>query len=160
MSRCKICKLQRDKEYRDKNLEKINAKRRSRNTKIKRQVAKVWRDNNPDKILEYRKRFIDKQSKNRELTNTKWREYYRNSAKMRAKQILKANERSRRISKQTPKWVKSAQILEIYKNCPEGFHVDHIIPLKGKTVSGLHVPWNLQYLSAQSNLKKSNKIST
>lgn len=57
----------------------------------------------------------------------------------------------------TPKWADLAEISKFYANCPEGFHVDHIIPLAGKNVCGFHILSNLQYLLAKDNLIKSNK---
>ena len=58
----------------------------------------------------------------------------------------------------TPAWANQEKIKEIYANCPEGYHVDHILPLQGERVSGLHVENNLQYLPASENISKGNKF--
>lgn len=70
----------------------------------------------------------------------------------------------------TPPWLTSeqkAQIAEMYKEAKrlqefDGIlrHVDHIWPLRGKTFSGLNVPWNLQILTAKANWSKNNKPPT
>lgn len=72
----------------------------------------------------------------------------------------RAYQKARRALKinRLPSWADLSKIKEIYKNCPEGYHVDHIIPLQGTNVSGLHVENNLQYLTAQENLQKHNKF--
>lgn len=60
----------------------------------------------------------------------------------------------------TPPWITEEMIQEmkeIYNNRPEGYHVDHMVPLSSSLVCGLHVPWNLDYLPEKENLNKSNK---
>lgn len=43
------------------------------------------------------------------------------------------------------------------KEAGEDVHIDHIVPICGELVSGLHVPWNLEVIGRVPNLKKSNK---
>lgn len=55
-------------------------------------------------------------------------------------------------------WANTREIATIYLHCPEGYHVDHIIPLQGDLVCGLHCEHNLQYLTAVDNISKGNKF--
>ena len=67
-----------------------------------------------------------------------------------------------------PKWLSQediSKIKSIYKLCRAiskktgvPHQVDHIVPLNGKDCSGLHVPWNLQVITKDENLRKSNKL--
>jgi len=91
-----------------------------------------------------------------------WRK--RNPDKMRAMSSL----RRARQKGATPKWLTRQQLSDIghcYKLAVsremfenQKFDVDHIVPLAGKTVCGLHVPWNLQVIPKTQNMKKHNKL--
>lgn len=72
----------------------------------------------------------------------------------------KANSAKRRalLKSAVPKWADLDAIKLFYKNCPEGYEVDHIIPLQGKNVCGLHILENLQYLTFKDNRAKYNKF--
>jgi hypothetical protein len=97
-----------------------------------------------------------RRTKDIEIFRLKSRVHYSsNKDKYIARNAIKRN----RIKQATPKWANLVEIQDFYLSRPEGHHVDHIIPLKGESVCGLHVIENLQYLSAFDNLSKGNKFT-
>lgn len=73
--------------------------------------------------------------------------------------------RRARLESATPKWANLESIKSIYQDCISitkqtgiPYHVDHIIPLNGKLVSGLHIETNLQIIPAKENLSKRNYL--
>jgi hypothetical protein len=146
MPSCKLCRKKEHSEYYKKNKHWINPSRYEYNKK--------YRLDNPEKTKFWQN---DWRKKNYELSLELHRRYYRKNKKKRH-----ANSRKYELSKikATPKWLTKDQlnlITQMYISCPEDHHVDHIVPLRGKTVCGLHVPWNLQHLPAKENLKKGNR---
>ena len=94
----------------------------------------------------------------------RWHLRYRLDPLFKAQQILRMKARKAHIKQATPCWADTNELAAIYAARPEGFHVDHIVPLRGVTedgrkVSGLHVPWNLRYLPGAENIGRSNRMT-
>ena len=113
-------------------------------------------------------RFVPEKYKKRLLSEHKEhfkanRSYYRNKNKRHYLEnkshyyFLFLKRRALKL-KAIPKWANLEKIKEIYLKRKKGYHVDHIIPLQGKNVCGLHVENNLQYLKVKENLSKGNNF--
>jgi hypothetical protein len=148
---------ERDRRRHAKNRDRNNARSRAyrqRHLEHLRQYDSNRWATDPDR----RKAHTDYRANNLERVREYDRQEYRRN---KAAHIARVNGRRAVSLLATPKWLseeQKQQLASIYANRPEGHHVDHIVPLQGKDVCGLHVPWNLQYLPATENLRKSNKL--
>lgn len=155
--------------------EKVNAAaRRRREDPAVRQLAAdatfMWRQKNRERVHAardaWRKANPEKARATVRASLAKHKDKYRPAklayyAAHRGEFIARAGKRRAAQIQATPPWLTDehhAAILKIYRDAPAGYEVDHIIPLQGKTVSGLHVPWNLQPLPMAENRAKSNKL--
>lgn len=124
------------------------------------ELARQSRANDPERARQITKRY---RQKNLEKERARYTRYNKSKPEVRAFHSAK-----RRASQKqaTPSWLTEehySQIKGMYdlaRECEiltgDKYHVDHIVPLAGEAISGLHVPWNLQVLPAEINIAKSN----
>jgi len=132
--------------YRAKNKAQI-AQRRAERAEANREYAQKYRAERKTVVKETKKKYIE-----------------------RNRGAINAYVAARRVDKlqRTPAWLTEFDHLKIKciysvaamltRHNEEPWHVDHIIPLKGKVVSGLHVPSNLQILRGEDNMSKLNSF--
>ncbi len=157
-STCTICSVQHTSKWNKSNPEKIkDTATKGRTKRLK--TLKIWRAKNRKKL---NKRANDRYYQDLENSRKRARVWAREHPEVGAHHT---NLRRARKLNATPKWVDLQEIKEIYLARPKGYHVDHIIPLQGinefgeHVVCGLHVPYNLQYLTAEQNMRKRNFFS-
>ena len=118
----------------------------------------VYREKNKDELRKKRKLY---QQNNREVIRAGNLRYYYNH-----KSDFTANTAKRRAAQlqATPLWADLMGVKDLFKQCELLFketgvryHVDHIYPIQGETVSGLHTMGNLRIITADENLAKNNK---
>lgn len=83
----------------------------------------------------------------------------------RAKRNILSNRRRAAKLKATPKWANTELMQKFYTEAAQlsaiqgiSYHVDHIVPLRGRTVCGLHNHFNLQVLEGRENIRKGNRF--
>lgn len=152
-ARCKECRKLQTSAYYAGNKEKHAAKNKTYynnnkdNPVFKQQRKSIASRYNRKKVVDHAKHYAENDL------------YYR----------VKANMRKARLKQATPVWLSKddkQRIKLIYTvaahlsdKSGEAWHVDHIIPIKGDSVCGLHVPSNLRIVPAKDNLSKSNSFN-
>lgn len=130
-------------------------------------IKQKWRTSNPDK---QRAAEVKWRSDNPDYDAARWRaseEYREINRQSKRKHRRTYPERQQQyiesVKRRTPAWANHEAIRAVYlerdrliAETGRKHHVDHVIPLHGETVSGLHVETNLQVLTFEENRKKWN----
>lgn len=122
------------------------------------QSGSNWKTSNREKCIEYQKFwYLNRNDKAKANTRARAKARYdrvKGTEKHLSISLAATRRRQCRKIRATPPWVDHSEINKIYLNRPKGYEVDHIVPLRGKTVCGLHVPWNLRYLPKTENCRR------
>jgi hypothetical protein len=139
--KCKICVYERNAIYQKEHKEKMSEK------------GKEWRETHQEEVISYRQEYYNE---NKAEILRKNKDYIKQHPEVKAKSKIKT-ETNRAL--RVVAWTDWQNINKFIKNKPRGKIIDHFIPLQGDEVSGLHVSWNLQYLTPLQNARKYNKVN-
>lgn len=139
-----------------------------------REWKRLWVEKNPDKVKASNTAYERRGHGKAAARAFRYREAHREECRQNNKRwyvenrhiaIAHARKRQFDIVKATPAWADMSKIAEIYREARAltlatgvVHHVDHVIPLRGKIVSGLHVETNMQILTARDNQAKHNRF--
>lgn len=157
--------------YREKNPEKARAAQaawREAHPERQRASSTAWREANADKVRADHLAWSAANREKRRRWNKIWYENNREHIIAKTVAWTRANPgkhnaatklRKQTLKQHTPVWADTQAIEVVYVKAAEwGFDVDHVVPLRGKTVCGLHVWANLQLLDRKLNRSKSNRV--
>jgi hypothetical protein len=159
---CRACRTQGKKDWYGQNREKYRASNKKWADQNKDQIRsknQKWLEQNKDRVAQYRE-------KNKAHIRKMARQWQKDNPE---RCVFNVSMRRSAKIKATPKWLTSDQKDMIFKIYEEAraitqetkipHDVDHIVPLRGKNVCGLHVPWNLQIIPSEQNRRKSNNLA-
>lgn len=153
------------KEYREENKETLHAAKKIYYKRNKETILEGLKENyslRQPRVLKYNKEYYQNNKEKEAKRKAKYRKDFPDK-------VLALNAKRRAFQLQaTPPWLTKEQLseMELFYTAARimtvatgiKYHVDHVIPLQGRNVRGLHVPWNLQILTQAENISKSNKV--
>lgn len=112
----------------------------------------AYREENPDYFITRWKKYYAKHREHLSKASSRWGKQNPGLAS------YISTKRKKRIKQATPDWADLEAIRVFYEYRPDKMEVDHIVPISGETVCGLHIIENLQYLSRSANASKNNRF--
>lgn len=162
---CVKCSLEAVQRYHAKHPDRRkeqSVKDNNKNPEQRSAAHKVWRKANVAHDANRKQQY---RTTNLEKVKATYKQYYdANYPRM----LAKRNKQHADKLKRTPAWLTEDEhwmIEQAYelaslrtKMFGVAWHVDHVLPLRGKTVSGLHTPYNMQVILGTENLRKGNRV--